>query len=169
MASRISLPPKAGELRLSCIEYLHLLVFWFLPLSNACSRKRKGTRCARLLDSLAKLSVAAPQHEVMAVAFRPTASSIDLLIAGNQQVPISTTNHIRFLWVSLQELSVDYRSYNQLSDESRSPPQPQVSLLPSAARRRVKSFQRTALKFCGEKLNRRFVKHLQYFKTVNVL
>lgn len=168
LASRISLPPKAGELRLSCIEYLHLLVFWFLPLSNACSRERKETRCARLLDSLANLSVAAPQHEVIAVAFCPTASSLDLLIAGNQQVPISTTDHLRSLWVSLQELSADYRRYNQLSDESTSPPQPKVSLLPAAVKKRIKKFQRTALKFCGEKLNRRFAKHLKIFQTIDV-
>lgn len=64
--------------------------------------------------------------------------------------------------------SLDYRRYNQLSDESASPPQSKVSLLPAAAKRRVKTFQTTALKFCGEKLNRRFVKHLQNFQTVNV-
>lgn len=142
LASRISLPKSRG------VELIMYRLFWFLPISNACSRKRKRTRCARLLDSLANLSVAAPQHEVMAVAFRPTASSIELLIAGNQQVPISTIDHIRCLWVSLQELFVDYRCYNQ------------VFLLLSAARRRVKRFQRTALKFCGEKPNWRFVKHL---------
>lgn len=76
----------------------------------------------RLLDSLANLSVAAPQHEVMAVAFRPTAYSIELLIAGK---PSSANLHYQSyptFMASLEELSVDYRRYNQLSDESRSPP-----------------------------------------------
>lgn len=119
------------------------------------------------MDSLANIAVAAPQHEVIAVTFCPTDSSLDLLIAGNEQVPITTTEHIRSLWVSPQELSANYRLHNQLSDKSKSPPQPRASLSPSAAQERVKRFQRTALKFCSEKLNRRILKHLQPLQAVN--
>lgn len=142
-------------------------IWWFLPLSNACSRERKEIRLARLLDSLVNLSVAALQHEVIALISCLTDSSLDLLIAGNRQVPTTITDHIPSLWVSLQELSADYRFHNQLSDESKSPPQPRAFSLPSAAKKRIKRFQRTALKFCGEKLNRRIVKHLQPFQAVN--
>lgn len=104
---------------------------------------------------------------MIAVTFCPTDSSLELLIAGNGQVPITTTEHIGSLWALLQELSADYRLHNQLFAESKSPPQPKISLLPSAARKRVRRFQRTALKFCGEKLNRRIVKHLNSLRAVN--
>ena len=105
LASRISLRPKAEELRLSCTEYLHLPVFWFVPFSNPCSREQKESRFARLLDSITNLSVSAPQHEVIAIAFCPTASSLSLLMAGNEQVHISTTDHIGSLWVAPKTLS----------------------------------------------------------------
>ena len=84
LASRVSLP-KAGELSLSFTKYLYLSefvgsCFFLMPAPGS--------------EKFANLSVSALQHEVIAVTFSPTDSSFEFLVAGNKQVPITTTEHI---------------------------------------------------------------------------
>lgn len=139
------------------IEISHWL--WFLPHTKVIFRAQRQQRFAKVLDSIANLSVAAPQHEVIAVAFNVTSSSTNLYLAGNHVVPPNTVSHLNKLWSLLQDLSNDYKQYNQLPNSSNSPPRPQTSSLPLAAQKRVMQFCRDSLKFCCNKLNRRINKH----------
>lgn len=152
LASRVSLLPSASENRLSPQE-------WFLPHTNVIFRAQRQQRFAKVLDSIANLSVAAPEHEVIAVALNVTSSSTNLYMAGNHVVPPNTVRHLNKLWSLLQDLSNDYEQYNQLPKSSDSPTQPQTSSLPLVAQKRVMQFRRDSLKFCCNKLNRRINKH----------
>lgn len=149
-------PQKIGCHRKS-IEISYWL--WFLPRTNAIFRAQRQQRFAKVLDSIANVSVAAPQHEVIAVAFNVTSSSTNLYMAGNHIVPPNTVSHLNKLWSLLQDFSNDYEQYNQLSNSSNSPPQPRTLSLPLAAQKRVMQFCRDSLKFCCHKLNRRINKH----------
>lgn len=80
-------------------------------------------------------------------------------MAGNHVVPPNTVSHLNKLWSLLQDLSNDYKQYNQLPNSSNSPPRPQTLSLPLAAQKRVMQFCRDSLKFCCNKLNRRINKH----------
>lgn len=140
---------------------------WLLPLSNATSRAQQEVRFAKVLDSIANLSVAAPKHEVIAVALRVTSSSVQLYMAGNGEVPQTTVNHISKMWSLLQALSKDHEKYDKSSSQMISPPQPKIHALPPAAQKKVKELRREALKFSVQKLNRRLSKHLRSFLALN--
>lgn len=120
-----------------------------------------------MFDSIAKLSVAAPQHEVVAVSLRMSSSSVHLYMAGNGKVPQNTVKHISKLWSLVQDLSNDYEKYQKVSNQMISPPQPKTLALPPAAQIKVKGFRQEALEFGAEKLNRRISKHLASFLVVN--
>lgn len=111
--------------------------------------------------------MAAPQHEVIAVALNVTSSSTNLFMASNHGVPPNTIRYISGLWELLQDLSHDYEQHNKLPNHSNSPPQPQTSSLPLAAQKRVMQFRRDALKFCSNKLNRRINKHYSSFLAID--
>lgn len=117
-----------------------------------------------MFDSIANLSVAAPQHEVVVVSLRMSSSSVHLYMAGNGKVPQNTVKH---MWSLVQDLSNDYEKYHKLSNQMISPPQPKTLALPPAAQIKVKEFRREALEFCAEKLSRRISKHLESFLAVN--
>lgn len=112
---------------------------------------------------MANLSVADPQHEVIAVAFNVTSSSTNLYMASNHGVPPSTVKHINKLWSLLQDISIDYEQYNNVPLHSNSPPRPRTSSLPLLAQKRIIQFYRELLKFCSNKLNRRIKKHYPAF------
>lgn len=120
-----------------------------------------------MLDSIANLSVAAPTHEVIAVALHLTSSSVHLCMAGNRKVPQNTVNHMSKLWSLLQDLSNDYAKYHKHYRQMISQPQPKTHALPQVAQKKVKEFRREALKFCAEKFNRCISKHLSSFLAVN--
>lgn len=112
-----------------------------------------------MLDSIANLSIAAPQHEVIAVALSMSGSDVKLFMAGNHEVPPSTVIQVPKLWSLLQALSKDYGKHHKLPNRSKSRPQPRTSSLPSAAQNLVMRFRRESLKFCSGKLNHRITKH----------
>ena len=138
-----------------------------IPASNIYGRSRLEARFSRLLDSISNLAVSAPQHEVYAVALHGAPSSLQLVFAGNAAVPKKTTEHIDTLWQCLKQLAEDYARFHKLSDTAESPPQAKRDKLPLSTRGRIIQFEREALKFSGEKLNRRFSKHLASFKQID--
>lgn len=140
---------------------------WLLPLSNATSRVQQELRFAKVLDSIANLLVAAPQHEVVPIALCITSPSVHHHMARNGKVPQNTVNHISKLWSFLQDLSNDYEKYHKLSNRMISPPQSKTLAMPPAAQKKVREFPREALKLCAEKINWRISKHLASFLAVN--
>ena len=138
-----------------------------IPASNIDFRSRLEARFSRLLDSIANLLVSAPQHEVYAVALQGAPPSIQLVVAGNAAVPKKTTEHIDTLWQRLQKLAEDYAKFHNLSDTVDFPPQAKRDKLPPSTRGCIIQFEREALQFCGEKLNRRFSKYLASFKQID--
>lgn len=64
-------------------------------------------------------------------------------------------------------MAQDYAGFHQLSHLAESPPQAKRDKLPPSARGRILQFEREALRFYGEKLHRRFSKHLASFKQID--
>lgn len=112
---------------------------------------------------MANLSVADPQHEVIAVALNITSTSTNLFMASNHGVPPNTVKHVNKLWSLLQDISTDYEKHTKAPPHSNSPPQPNTSSLPLPAQKRIIQFQRESLKFSSNKLNRRLRKHYSAF------
>ncbi|MCJ1348311.1 hypothetical protein MMC31_006542 [Peltigera leucophlebia] len=135
-----------------------------IPASNIDFRSRLDARFSRMLDSISNLAVSAPQHEVYAVALQGTPPSLQLVFAGNAAVPEETTEHIDTLWQYLKILAEGYAKFHQLS-----PPQAKRDTMPMppSVSGSIVPFEREALKFCREKLNRRFSKHLASFKQID--
>lgn len=129
---------------------------------------RAQPRFAKVLDSIANLSVADPQHEVIAVALNITSCSTNLYMASNHGVPPRTVRHINKLWSLLQDISKDYADHNRddAQPDSKSPIQPHTSSLPFPAQKRIIKFHRESLKFCSNKLNRRIDKHYSAFLAI---
>lgn len=129
---------------------------------------RAQPRFAKVLDSIADLSVADPQHEVIAVALNITSCSTNLYMASNHGVPPRTVSHINKLWSLLQDISKDYADHNRedAQPDSKSPIQPHTSSLPFPAQKRIIKFHRESLKFCSSKLNRRIEKHYSAFLAI---
>lgn len=126
-----------------------------------------GCLFSRLLDSISNLAISAPPHEVYAVALPGAPPSIQLVLAGNAVVPKKTTEHIDTLWQYLKKLAEDYAKFHKLSATAESPPQAKRDKLPPSTRGSIIQSEREALKFCGEKLNRRFTKHVASFKQID--
>ena len=168
-ASRVELKSKAGEERVILQEYVlsPLIHTMEIPASNIDSRSKLEAKFSRLLDSIANLAVSAPQHEVYAVALQGAPPSLQLVVAGNAAVPKKTTEHIETLWQYLKTLAEDYAKFHKLSDIAESPPQAKRDKFPPSTRGRIIQLEREALKFCGEKLHRRFSKHLASFKQID--
>ena len=168
-ASRVDLKSKAGEERVMLQEYVlsPLIHTMEIPASNIDSRSKLKAKFSRLLDSIANLAVSAPQHEVYAVALQGAPPSLQLVVAGNAAVPKKTTEHIETLWQYLKTLAEDYAKFHKLSDTAESSPQAKRDKLSPSIRGRIIQLEREALKFCGEKLSRRFSKHLASFKQID--
>ena len=90
-----------------------------------------------------------------------------MVLTGNAAVPKKTIEHIDTLWQYLKILAGDYAKFYKLSDSAESPPQVKRGKMPPSTRGRIIQFEREALKFCGEKLSRRFSKRLEFFMQID--
>lgn len=99
--------------------------------------------------------------------YRGAPPSLQLILAGNAAVPKKTTEHIDTLWQYLKRLAGDYAKFHKLSDSAESPPKARRDKLPPSTRGCIIQFEREALKFCREKLYRRFSKRLESFRQID--
>lgn len=121
MASMVSLLPRESEPRFLAGRYWESSIdSWFFLLMLTF---RAQARFAKVLDSVANLSVADSQYRVIAVALNITSCSTNWYMAGNHGVPLKTVSHIKKLWSLLQDISMDYADYNRddAQPDSKSP------------------------------------------------
>ena len=168
MYRSLSLLPRTQSRGRACnLTKVFAYTYQEIPASNIDFRDRSVARFLRLLDSIANLAVSLPQHEVYAVALKGAPpSAIRLAVAGNDIVPDKTIKHIKTLWQHLQILAEDYSRFHKLSLLADSPPQAKRNNLPPSTLRHIIQLETEALKFCGEKLHRRFSKHLASFTQI---
>ena len=67
----------------------------------------RPSRLVEVLDSVASLCVSKQRHEVIAVALRnhPSRQSVELIIAGNEDLPEATITHLNKVWGLLKEIT----------------------------------------------------------------
>lgn len=132
------------------------------------SLSTKGNdRVARILDSIANISVSQPKDEVVAVAVQIRTMDIRLIVASNGTLPSSTTKYLGEIWNILKQLSKDYQdSHHRMSKLSILPKRPPTKDLSEDARRRVRNLRQKILRFGHQNLRLLVSKH--YFSIISI-
>jgi hypothetical protein len=131
------------------------------------SPTRQGWRLSKVLDSLANLCVSETNHEVIATALRVDyqAGSIELIIASNTNVQVSTAAHLQEIWKTLQQISTLCHKRRPLSPQEDTPPRTvedtQVSKLSA-------KLIQLCLEFSFSRLQKRINKNFHRFSDIDI-
>lgn len=125
-------------------------------------------RVARVVDSIANISISQTKDEVVAVAVQIRTMDIRLIVASNGTLPNSTTTYLGEIWNILKQLSKDYQdAHHRMSKLSILPKRPPTKDLSEDARRRVQNLRQKILRFGHQNLRLRVSKHYSSIISIN--
>lgn len=125
-------------------------------------------RVARILDSIANISISHPKDEAVAVAVQIRAMDIRLILASNGTLPNSTITYLGEIWDILKQLSKDYQDSNhhRMSKASILPNRLQTRNLSEDTRGRIQNLRQKILRFGHQNLRLRVSKN--YFGMITI-